>query len=57
MMQTIQYKGGYIHLSYTDGRETVRVSVTPFSYCMTVKSLRAAKILITRNQKNYGGRK
>lgn len=47
MMQTIRYKQGYIHLSYIDGQETVRVSVTPFAYCIKVKSLRAAKTRIT----------
>lgn len=48
-MQTIRYKQGYIHLSYVDGREIVRVSVSPYAYCMQVKSLRAAKYLITRH--------
>lgn len=51
MFQTIKYKTGYIHFSYLSGKETITVSVDQFAFPMTVKSLHAAKIAITRDIK------
>ena len=51
MMQTIRYKQGYIHISYYNNVESVRVSVTPYALVRRVKSVRAAKQLITRAAK------
>lgn len=43
MMHTFKYKQGYIHVSVTDGKETVRVSVTPYALVRRCTSVRAAK--------------
>lgn len=51
MMHTFRYKQGYIHVSVTDGKESVRVSVKPYALVRLVKSVRAAKQLITRGAK------
>lgn len=45
-LQTIAYKTGYIHIGQYDGVEKVTAQVG--EYLQTVKSLRAAKCLITR---------
>ena len=55
MRQTLSYKGGYIHLSYVDGKEFVYCCVTPYAYTMRVKSLSAAKNRITRHANSKRG--
>lgn len=49
MRQTISYRGGYIHLSYFGNIEVIRVQVDAYAYPIQVKSLRAAKILISKH--------
>jgi hypothetical protein len=48
---TIRYKQGYIHYSYVDGHEVVRVSVDDWAYVVEVESERAAQLLITKHGK------
>jgi hypothetical protein len=50
-MQTIRYKTGYIHLSYRDGKEYVYCAINPYAYTMRVKSVRAAKLRISKARK------
>lgn len=57
MSQTIGYKGGWIHLSYFDNNEVIRVQVDKYAYPIQVKSLHAAKIIISKHIVNYGGLK
>lgn len=54
MMQTIKYKQGYIHLTYPSHlnglkHEVIRVQVDAMAYSIEVKSLRSAKIMITKH--------
>lgn len=50
MFQTIKYKCGFIHLSYPDNKtEVVRMQVDPYAYSIEVKSIHAAKIMITKH--------
>ncbi len=54
MSHTIRYKTGYIHLSYTNGLEYVYCCVQPDAYTLRVKSLRAAKMRITKHANKIG---
>ncbi len=49
MSHTIRYKQGYIHYSIRDGVESVYVQVMPMGHTKKVKSIQAAKTLITRS--------
>jgi hypothetical protein len=49
MQHTLGYKLGFIHLSYIEGCEVIRVQVDKYAYLVQVKSMRAAKILITKH--------
>lgn len=51
MSHSYKYKSGYIHLSYFDNVERVRVSVHGTAYAMEVRSVHAAKIAITKHLK------
>lgn len=51
MSHSFKYKSGYIHLSYFDNVERVRVSVHGTAYAMEVRSVHAAKIAITKHLK------
>ena len=57
MFQTIGYKKGFIHLSHVENHEVVRVQVDGYAYAVQVKSLHAAKILISKHAASYGGAK
>ncbi len=46
-MNTIRYKTGYIHINFT--LDMVRVQVDGYAYSIEVKSVHAAKILITKH--------
>lgn len=46
---TKSYKCGFFHLSVIDNNEIVRVQVDPYAYAIQVKSIRAAKQLITKH--------
>lgn len=50
-MHTIGYKQGFIHLSIVDHHEVIRVQVNKFAYAIEVKSIHAAKLLITKARK------
>lgn len=47
----MHYKSGYIHRATIDGREVVRVQVSDNAMVRHVKSIRAAKALITKYSK------
>lgn len=49
-MNTFKYKCGFIHDNFTTG--VVRVQVDPYAYTIQVKSVLAAKRLITLYIKN-----
>jgi len=51
MINTIGYKKGFIHESYSTGVQVVRVQVDRFAYAIQVKSIQAAKLLITKHEK------
>jgi hypothetical protein len=57
MRHTLRYKTGYIHLSYVNGHELVYCCVQPDAYTMQAKSLRAAKLRITKHANKIGGMK
>ena len=46
---TQKYNGGYIHGATIDGHEVIRVQVDAYAYPIEMKSIRAAKILITQH--------
>lgn len=46
-MITHKYKSGYIHENFTSG--VIRVQVDAYAYAIEVKSLHAAKLLITKH--------
>lgn len=46
---TRSYKQGYIHSYFYDGNEIFQVQVDKFAYLKYVKSIRAAKLLITKH--------
>ncbi len=51
MLQTLKYKTGYIHISVLNtGDEVIRAQVDRFAYTRQVKSLHAAKIMITKHK-------
>lgn len=52
---TQSYKQGFIHSYYESNNEVIKVQVDKYAYIIQVKSIRAAKLLITKNYKNYGG--
>lgn len=54
-MHTFKYKCGYIHENFTAG--IIRVQVDRYAYTIEVRSIRAAKILISKHIKKYGGEK
>jgi hypothetical protein len=51
MQLTFKYKCGYIHTAFDDrySKERVQVSVDAYAYALHVKSVHAAKILITKH--------
>lgn len=52
---TQRYKMGYIHSATIEGNEIVKVQVNQFAYIVYVKSIPAAKLLITKHLlKNSG---
>lgn len=53
---TMAYKQGYIHCAVIDGNEVVKYNVDKFAYVQYAKSIRAAKIAITKHSKHYGNR-
>ena len=52
MFYTFAYKQGYIHTKYVNGIEIVQVQVDQFAYIIQVKSVQAAKVLITKHKNN-----
>ena len=52
MFHTFSYKKGYIHLSYVDNVETIKVQVDDLAFPETTKSVRSAKIKITKHLKS-----
>jgi hypothetical protein len=54
-MHTFKYKCGYIHENFTTG--IIQVQVDQYAYPIEVRSIRAAKILISKHVKKYGGGK
>jgi DNA-binding protein YbaB len=54
-MHTIKYKNGYIHVNFIGKNEVIRVMVDQYAYAIQVKSVHAAKIMITKHNKKYGG--
>lgn len=53
--QTISYKQGFIHVASFGSNEVIKVSVDKYAYLIYVKSVHAAKILITKHANKYGG--
>lgn len=56
-MRTFKYKNGFIHVNFIGKREVIKVQVDSFAYALEVKSVHAAKLLISKHSKNYGGLK
>ena len=52
---TNSYKSGYIFWTSFGSYEVVRVMVDKYAYPIEVKSIHAAKIMITKHSKKYGG--
>lgn len=52
---TQSYKQGYIFSAYIDGNEVVKCQVDKHAYIIYVKSIHAAKILITKHNKKCKG--
>jgi len=52
-MLTFKYKTGYIHDNFTTG--VIRVQVDGYAYAIEVKSIHAAKILITKHVNKMKG--
>lgn len=52
-MVTFGYKGGFIHENFTAG--IIQVQVTAYSPPVYVKSIQAAKAMITKYQKSVKG--
>ena len=46
---TQSYKSGFIHSAVIDGHDVTKVQADPFAYVVYVKSIRAAKLLITKH--------
>jgi len=46
-MITVKYKTGFIHENFTSG--VIRVQVDQWAYSIEVKSIHAAKIMITKH--------
>jgi len=53
---TTNYKQGYIFSKHVDNIEVIQVRVDATAYMIYVKSYHAAKILITKHAKKYGGK-
>lgn len=49
---TIKYKSGYIHTACFGSDTVVRVKVDAYAYPLQVKSVHAAKVLITKHVKS-----
>jgi hypothetical protein len=51
MQLKFKYKCGYIHTAFDDrySKERVQVNVDEYAYTMHVKSVHAAKIMITKH--------
>ena len=54
---SFQYKQGRIFCAYFGSNEVIRVCVDQWAYAIEVKSIRSAKIMITKHYKKYGGGK
>lgn len=52
---TISYKQGFIFCKSIDNVEVYKVMVDKWAYVIEVKSIRSAKIMITKHSKKYGG--
>lgn len=52
MSLTFSYKTGFIHVSTLSGGEVIRVQVDAYAYALQVKSVQAAKVLITKHIKS-----
>lgn len=53
---TFRYRAGWIHVSdLLEGREIVRVQVDAFAYAVEVRSVFAAKLVITKHMKRING--
>jgi hypothetical protein len=50
MSHTFRYKNGFINVSTLSGSEVIRAMVDQFAYAIEVKSVHAAKILITKHE-------
>jgi len=48
------YKCGYIHSANIDGHWIIRAQVDGYAYFIQVKTIRAAKLLITKHFKKRG---
>lgn len=46
---TLLYKCGYIHYAIIDGNPIVRVQVDKFAYVIYAKSIKSAKLIISRH--------
>lgn len=49
------YKQGFIFGAFINGNEVIKVQVDKFAYVVYVKSVHAAKIMISKHINNYGG--
>jgi len=54
---SFKYKQGRILTAYFGSIEVVKMQVDAWAYVIEVKSIHAAKILITKHSKKYGGGK
>lgn len=52
---TISYKSGYIFGATINGNEVIKVTVDKYAYIIYVKSVHAAKILITKHDNKLKG--
>lgn len=46
---TQAYKCGYIHSAYINGNEVIRAQVDPYAYVIQVRSIHAAKLMISKH--------
>lgn len=52
---TQKYKSGYIYSATIDGKEIVKYQVDSYAYVIYCKSIRAAKIAITKHNNKMKG--
>jgi len=46
----VRYKQGFIHCTSYGSTEVIRVQVDKYAYSIEVKSIRSAKIMITKHE-------